>query len=370
MVDTEAMGFKSAFSISLVLLAVTGMAHAECPPRVATVLRLLGQSGRGSASVPRSGVEFEFVHPSSLSRRDIAELIAATLRGRGAGYREIQVVRNSRNQDLYVVNFVRPGEELPEQWEVKLDGSIDPGNRALGTEVTTPPMRSAFDRETAWIVLDRLRERGARPNRSTGLHVHVEAKDLGAEGVSAVYLLFAEVEEELAAAFRVLEARRSVQATPIGYAAGDLAARIAAGSVPEIPELIRMSGARKRSLNLHSLRAHGTLEFRIFSGSTGRDYARAAAHFCIELVGAVRRRDPRLVAYLSRLNGRPVDLGGLAEAIGASIPADHPDFIRAALEGLRHTRDTFVDVPTALLGVALLGVLGVGEDGNAEEANP
>jgi hypothetical protein len=93
----------------------------------------------------RFGVELELMFPASMTRANIKDALIA------AGCTS---------------------------WSVKGDGSLSGGN---GMEVVSPPLRGDAGMEQVEKACRALRALGAKPNRSCGLHVHHEIRDLNVD---------------------------------------------------------------------------------------------------------------------------------------------------------------------------------------------
>jgi hypothetical protein len=77
--------------------------------------------------------------------------------------------------------------------------------------------------------------------------------------------------------------------------------------------------ARHHALNLHALKRHGTIEFRMFNSTLDAPGLRLMIDFSHRLVHAVRNSDPKLMAYLESLEGQEAELFGLSKAIGVDL---------------------------------------------------
>ncbi len=77
--------------------------------------------------------------------------------------------------------------------------------------------------------------------------------------------------------------------------------------------------ARHHALNLHALKRHGTVEFRMFNSTLDVAGLELMIGFSHRLVHAVRNSDPKLMAYLKSLEGQEADLFGVSKAIGIDL---------------------------------------------------
>lgn len=147
-----------------------------------------------------------------------------------------------------VENMIRA--ELP-GWSVKSDCSVS-GN---GLELVSPPLRGQDGLEQTRKACAQLQALGARVDRSCGLHVHHEARDLGAEGLVRVLEAYAANQSLLN--WLVAPSRRGETSYARPVSATDVAWRRDHGT----------DRTRYLALNLASFGRHGTVEFRQHQGT-------------------------------------------------------------------------------------------------------
>jgi hypothetical protein len=189
-------------------------------------------------------------------------------------------------------DFVRyDHRDSPTQWKVVTDSSVDgPGGSG---EVVSPILSGDAGLEQARQVCRALSAAGATVNRSCGLHVHVDARDLAARELTNVVFRYARFESDIdafmpasrrggnnsycrsivdwgrgAARRALLACRQPRQMADAGYSAG--------------------TGDRFRKVNLCAFQAHGTVEFRHHSGSVNAEKISNWIKFCVNFVEVSR----------------------------------------------------------------------------------
>jgi hypothetical protein len=147
---------------------------------------------------------------------------------------------------------------LPAGWKAERDGSIDPGASGLACEIVSPVLRGPEGLAQVAEVARTLEAKGHRVNVTTGVHVHIGwATDLPAEALARLVTIVAYAERGLYAITGTMNRERS------RYCGG---VRKYGNGKDAKPILDR---DRYHALNLTNLaRGRGTVEFRVFSGST------------------------------------------------------------------------------------------------------
>ncbi len=162
---------------------------------------------------------------------------------------------------------------LPEGWVAKYDGSIRSGRGRVGVEFVSPILQGAEGVRQVMIVLAALKQRGARVNQSTGLHIHVGGFDPTSENVERITTLVANFETAIYASTGTDTRERgqwcqSVQQT---------------GSFTAATTFV----TRYRVLNLTNLSNPGrpnTVEFRAFAGSLNTTKVVGYIRLCLGMV--------------------------------------------------------------------------------------
>jgi hypothetical protein len=176
------------------------------------------------------------------------------------------------------------------------DGSLP----STGFELVTQPARGAgFDRDMATIG-KALRDDDASVTEKCGLHIHIDARDLGPWGLYRLVQTYARVEEALYAMVPAGR-REGTYAQPCGRklvaalgtpkSTQDLKARLFDVLYPGVTgkSLVRMKDSKYQScrynaLNLHAWTLYRTVEFRHHSGSANAAKISAWARICEAIV--------------------------------------------------------------------------------------
>lgn len=179
-------------------------------------------------------------------------------------------------------------------WKIVSDGSLS-GRNAF--EIVSPPLKGDKGLRDARIVAQAIRAAGINVNRSCGLHVHVDARDMQDVHFKNLCKLVTIHEAHFK---RVLpESRHSngyaqfPSATFPGLTVDQICDRI--NHCDTFASLRRLwanrddisfggGSARYRAINLESMARHGTVEFRAHSGTVDADKMIAWASLCIGLV--------------------------------------------------------------------------------------
>lgn len=191
------------------------------------------------------GVELECVGNNVTRTEAVAALTAAGIPAYIAGY----------------------GHYTSDQWKVTTDGSIMGMN---GMEVVSPILEGDEGLRQVQVVCDTLTRIGCTVNRSTGLHVHVDARDLEDEHVKNVVRMYVKYESCYDSIMPVSrrESNNTYCASVTARLGGSVdAAFRAIKSARGVEGLRRAFGTRYMKVNLDSLLRHRTVEFRQHSGS-------------------------------------------------------------------------------------------------------
>ena len=147
---------------------------------------------------------------------------------------------------------------LPEGWKAERDGSIDASSGGHACEIVSPVLRGADGLAQVAQVARTLKTLGHRVNVTTGVHVHVGwSTDLPAEALARLVTIVAYAERGLYAITGTKSRERSRYCGGVRKYGNEKSAK---------PILDRN---RYHALNLTNLaRGRGTVELRVFSGST------------------------------------------------------------------------------------------------------
>jgi hypothetical protein len=169
--------------------------------------------------------------------------------------------------------------EVRDYWKVVLDGSVNDG-----CEVVSPPLSGNAGLEEVIKVAAALRDAGALPNRSCGLHVHVDASDLDGRTIVNAVRRYARHEATIDTFIpptrRVSTWARSMRDIAMSFRSFDLAV-----VNPSTNSILNAFGAgRYYKLNLRSLLVHGTLEFRHHGGTIDGIKMANWIMFCVQFI--------------------------------------------------------------------------------------
>lgn len=195
---------------------------------------------RGSyvpADARRFGVEIELIYPRGRSRSQIEDAL--------------------RNAGLQVDTlYNRTGNA----WSVKTDGSLTGGN---GYEVVSPPLQGQDGHDQLAKACRALQSVGGKPNRSCGLHVHHEIRDIGIEGLRRFIRGYAAnidlIDSMLA------PSRRGHQTYTAPWSTRELERLEGCTTMEQVGH--GAQGGRYRNVNLQSYPRYGTVEIRQHQGS-------------------------------------------------------------------------------------------------------
>lgn len=169
---------------------------------------------------------------------------------------------------------------LPRGWTCKGDGSLNASEG--GVEIVSPPTNSLDDVRQACAVINKV---GGEVNDSCGLHVHVDARDLDAVGLTALYRIWTQVGDTV---WRLVSAKRRMNSSYCSPWMNTEHER----AEEDIGNGLSPAGAfseRFRDLNFRSYRLHGTIEFRLHQGSTNPTKIAVWTTLMTEIVEAAYR---------------------------------------------------------------------------------
>jgi hypothetical protein len=195
------------------------------------------------------GVEFEFAAPCDMD--EMAEELS---------YAGVTCYSEDYNHDT--VSY----------WKIVEDGSVYEDwqhDNDYPMELVSPPLRGRAGLAEVARVLAVLNRLGCSVNRSCGLHVHHDARDLDLTSMKVLTKAYIKLEDVLDSL--VAEDRRGDCHTYCsglrwsGASVSELFARVDAAY--DVRSLYRIWDTRFVKLNLDALRVHGTVEFRQHEGT-------------------------------------------------------------------------------------------------------
>lgn len=141
-------------------------------------------------------------------------------------------------------------------WKAVTDATV-----AGGCEVVSPPLSGEEGLEQIRTAMDALNAAGARINRSCGLHVHIEARDLNTAEIANTCIRYARHEADIDAIMP-----RSRRGNDNRYCASLRRASFTGSTVAAM--IRQMPQRRYHKVNLEAYIKYGTIEFRQHSGTT------------------------------------------------------------------------------------------------------
>jgi hypothetical protein len=224
------------------------------------------------------GTELEY---TNLSREKAARAMQSVLGGQiryvGQGYDTWQVTA--------------PDGRI---WKAVSDGSLT--DRATSAEIVTPILKWS-DLETLQEVVRALRKAGAKTPECTSQHVHVGVEDFNAKQIANVARIFYKQEKLILKSAGTLERRLARYTKPTDR---DFIARLEKakpatkdelnkawfGSFTPMPE--HYNSARYRDINLNNVWRTGTVEFRLFNGTTHAGEVKANISLCLAITALAK----------------------------------------------------------------------------------
>jgi hypothetical protein len=236
---------------------------------------------------------------------------------------------------LYNFTYTYEVEGRTHAWKLIGDSSLDSSADWEGSEVISPILDlspGSPDLEIYTSVMHELKYQGFKADpQSAGTHVHVGMPEPQVLELGVIARLFSQIQFDV---FRYFGPRpgRSLYARPVpqDFLKSLHPLVMHTRNVEVFLEAYASSStrtARHHALNLHALKRHGTVEFRMFNSTldvAGLDLMIGFSH---RLVHAVRNSDPKLMAYLESLEGQGADLFGVSKAIGIDL-GKHRDVLK------------------------------------------
>ena len=174
-------------------------------------------------------------------------------------------------------------------WKAVSDGSLN--DRIGSAEVVTPILKWE-DMATLQEVVRALRKAGAKTPSCTSQHVHVGVERFSAHQIANIARIFYKQEELILKAAGTLETRlqRYTQRTNRDFIARlEKAKPKTKESLNKAwfgyanPNPIHYDSARYRAINLNNVWRTGTVEFRLFNGTTHAGEVKAHIHLCLAI---------------------------------------------------------------------------------------
>ena len=233
----------------------------------------------------RFGIEVEL---TGITRQKAAEVAAkhfgTTARYDGTYYNVYSALDSQGRKWQFVSDASITAEKKVRNRMVEADSDYK-------TEMVSPICRWE-DIETVQELVRKLRTAGAIANPSCGIHVHVDASPYNANTLRNVTNIMASKEDLIYKALEVSVARQHRWCKPVDNRFLEELNRNRPGSLDEISRLWyngssrsgnRYDDSRYHCLNLHSVFQKGTVEFRLFNGTTHAGKIKAYTQFCLAI---------------------------------------------------------------------------------------
>lgn len=232
---------------------------------------------------------------------------------------------------------------LRNHWKVVTDASVVGNNGIPGCEVVSPVLVGEDGLEEVRKVCRALVAAGATVNKTCGLHVHVNARDLTARDIAMTVTRYANTEASIDALVPV--SRRGSYnrfCKSVVSLVRTNSARLATVSTPAdcVTALRTYPNDENRflKLNLESYLRHGTVEFRQHSGSVNAEKVCNWIRFCVNFVETSRRYASLLPATTATTVAPAATVAPRRRGRGANRRPAAPARVRAILaDGCYHT---------------------------------
>lgn len=230
------------------------------------------------------GIEIEF---TGLTRQRAAKVIAEYLGKReahiGGGYDQYDIKDNEGRT-----------------WKIMRDGSITPQRKTAGTIVSaTDEYKVEFvspkcrydDIERIQEMVRLLRKSGAIANKSCGIHIHIDGANHNERSLKNLVNIFYSKQDLIYKALEVEEGRQERYCRKVGTRLVTEINKNKPKNLNEISDIWykpycgsrnnHYHSSRYHGLNLHATFTKGTVEFRLFNGTTHAGKIKAYIQFCL-----------------------------------------------------------------------------------------
>ena len=173
----------------------------------------------------------------------------------------------------------------------KLNGRKISAGREYQTEMVSPICRYE-DIVTIQEIIRKLKEYGALTNGSCGIHVHIDASPFDARTLRNITNIMAAKEDLIYKALQVSVARQNRWCKPVEERFLEELNQKKPGTLEEVRHIWYNGASRQRDhydnsryhcLNLHSVFQKGTVEFRLFNGTTHVGKIKAYIQLCLAI---------------------------------------------------------------------------------------
>ena len=205
----------------------------------------------------------------------------------------------SHDGGYYGIYSVLDGQSR--RWKVMSDGSITtekkegrriiPADSTYSVELVSPICRYE-DIETIQEIVRKLRAAGAIANASCGIHVHVDASPHNANTLRNITNIMASKEDLIYKALQVSVARERRYCKKVEQSFLEELNRKKPKTLEQVSQIWyngndgrheHYHNSRYHCLNLHSVFQKGTIEFRLFNGTTHAGKIKAYIQICLAI---------------------------------------------------------------------------------------
>jgi len=169
------------------------------------------------------------------------------------------------------------------RWQLKHDGSVRNAENQGGCEVVSPILQGEAGLEALRSVCNAVQTADATVNRTCGMHVHVDVRDLSIDQIRNVLKAYGKFQDEINTILPI--SRRSNQYCRRLWSSlteANYLQRLDACTT--VGQMYQISNTRYMVINLRRFVETGTIEFRQHSGTVEADKAVYWARWCLAFV--------------------------------------------------------------------------------------
>lgn len=233
----------------------------------------------------RFGIEIEMTGVSRMQAASTAALYFNTECHYEGGFYDTYVALDTQGREW---RFMSDASILPQKKSGKNRVSAD---ASYQTEMVSPICRYE-DIVTVQELVRKLREAGALANDSCGIHVHIDASPFDARTLRNITNIMAAKEELIYKALQVTVERQNRWCKPVEERFLNELNEKKPDTLAEVKRIWYNGASRQREhydesryhcLNLHSVFQKGTVEFRLFNGTTHAGKIKAYIQLCLAI---------------------------------------------------------------------------------------
>jgi hypothetical protein len=186
-----------------------------------------------------------------------------------------------------------------DQWKIVTDGSLSANSEWnghwYGIEVVSPPMRGEEGFRQLKVVCETLQSLGCKINKTSGLHVHIEIKNLSwAAEVGEAALCYSEYESAVFDQMLPQSRRGNANNYCRSLTSMHLERFLSQKHYTTTSQIASQIGTRYCKVNLQSYTKYGTMEFRHHSGTIEYD---KISSWVVILQGVIKVAQTRVARF-------------------------------------------------------------------------